>query len=347
VSAQKLEAVLNESSHLSDDEAIAVAKELAVPVPALFAQEKLPLASVLDLRTEDPHTARFHKGTLQAISFAERISNTLAALGIDVRLDRSVGPVLPNFTVKEAIKLAAKWRDKWNISVNDQLELRDANKLYTSLRSFIEGLGVVVLHQSFESADSSGIYTRINGGSHFIIINTMMSSKSRKLFTLAHEFCHVLLRKEGASNPSVTENKIEKFCNKFAAYLLAPDDLIAVGLEKFRYIPSSNPDFVRLFSTKLGISQEALVWRLIETGYLKQPDYEKWRATFDGPLPPGDMHSGGGGKSDPLQVKRAMYGTLLLRVLEGAKRRGLLDEIDIYRLCGLKPKYQNQLFEVV
>jgi hypothetical protein len=59
------------------------------------------------------------------------------------------------------------------------------------------------------------------------------------------------------------------------------------------------------------------------------------------------LNDGGGGKSDPLQTKRTTYGTLLLRLLGGARQRGELDEIDIYRLCGLKPKYQSQLFEAV
>ena len=344
---EALDAALKGQDDLSDEAIVKIAKELAVPIPALFTNKDLPLVSLVDFRAANPGTAKLKREALQAVSFVEKISSTFAALSIDLKLDKSLTPISTNYTPQEAIKLAAKWRKKWGVGVDDQLEMRDANKLYASLRGFIENLGVIVLHKSFDDGSFSGFYTNANNGLHVIVINTRMCSKARKLFTLAHEFCHVLLRKEGTSNPSITSNKVEKFCNKFAAYLLAPDQVIYVGLDLFRYNPSSDPNFIRIFAAKLGISQEALVWRLVETGHLTRRDLDKWRATFHGPTPPGDLDSGGGGQSDPLQVKRTMYGSLLLRLLGGARRRGELDEVDIYRLCGLKPKYQNQLFEAV
>jgi hypothetical protein len=154
------------------------------------------------------------------------------------------------------------------------------------------------------------------------------------------------LREQGVSNPSVQENSIEKFCNKFAAYLLAPDSLISKGLSRYRYAPSTDSRFIRLFSSNLGISQECAVRRLVETGYLTQKDYTQWRSLFNGVTPPSDQSDGsGGGGSDPLQNKRTSYGNLFLYILGQARRQGKLDEIDIYRLSGIKPKYQDPLFE--
>lgn len=347
VSRRSLENVLADNGDLDDDEILSIASELAVPVQALFAREVVPLFPAVDFRSATPATAKFKRGVLEAISFVERISSTVSALALDTYLDASVAPITPSLTDENAIALAKDWRKRWGMTNAVQLELHDANKLYASLRGFIEDLGIIVLHKQFGTDEAAGIYANVNDGPHFIVINTTSSSKARKLFTLAHEFCHVLLRAEGASNPSVLKNKIERFCNKFAAYLLAPDTLVSAVLSRYGYTPSSDGRIIRLISEKMGISQEATVVRLVETGNLKQTDYTSWRSRFNGITPPADLGEGGGGggQSDPIQTKRTMYGSQLLSILGTAFRSGQLDALDIYRLSGLKPKYQQQLFE--
>lgn len=348
VSRKALERVVNDKGELDDDDIESIADELAVPVQALFASKALPLFPAVDFRTTNPGVGEFAKGTLQAINFVERLSTTFVALDMDVGLDPSVREFkTTQYTKAEAWDLADLWRAKWGVKDEDQLDWQDANKLYTSLRTFIESLGVVVVHRQFKTDEASGLYVHIEDGPHTIVINTTGSGKPRKLFTLAHEFAHVLLRAEGASNPSIIKNRIEKFCNWFAAALLAPARLIERLLVPFQNIAQGNSEFIKRFAKWLGISQEAAYIRLVETGYLQRSDYDAWKARFDNTnhVPTADMSDGGGGgKANPLRDKQTQYGSTLLRILGQARRRGLLDEIDIFRLCGLKPKYQDQLF---
>lgn len=331
---------------LDDEEVVAIAAQLAVPVEAFFGDEMPPLLEAVDFRTANPHVSKFQKGTLDAIAYVERISGALASLDLGNEIDPSLASITTKYTDDEAIALAKKWRKRWGLSLEDQLEAANANTVYVSLRGFIESLGVLVLHKSFGTDEAAGIYAHIPNGPHTIVINTTSSSKARKLFTLAHEFCHVLLRAEGASNPSILKNKVEKFCNKFAAYLLAPDRLVNDAISRFKYPPSTAQDVIRRFAKRLGISQEALVRRLVEIGYVTAADYANWRSKFNGIVPPGDTTDGqGGGQTDPLQTKRTTYGSRLISLLNQARQRGLLDDLDIYRLCGLKRKYQDELFE--
>ena len=343
----KLAAAL-EGAELNDDEIERLADELAVPIQALFARSELPLFPAVDFRTATPRIGEFAKGTLQAINFVERVSSTLSSLDLDLKLDRSVKQFkTTTYSQREAVELAAEWRANWGIEDSEQLDWQDANKLYVSLRSFIEGLGILVLHRQFKTDEAAGLYVHINDGPHTIVINTTGSSKARKAFTLAHEFGHVLLRAEGASNPSVLRNRIEKFCNRFAACLLAPKRLIRKALERFHYRPRPTDDFIRIFARKLGISQEATFLRLVETGYLERDDYAAWKKKFHNTnhIPSGDTSDGtGGGNSDPIRDKQTQFGTALLSLLGVARRTGQLDEIDIYRLSGLKPRFQVQLF---
>lgn len=350
VSRKALQNALNDEGDLDDDDIASIADELAVPVQALFARKSLPLFPAVDFRTANPAVGEFAKGTLQAINFVERLSTTLAALNVGVSLDAKLQQYkTAKYSKDEAWELADLWRSRWGVKDDDQLDWQDANKLYTSLRRFIENLGIVVVHRQFKTDEAAGLYVQVAGGPHTIVINTTGSGKPRKLFTLAHEFGHVLLRAEGASNPSVIKNRIERFCNWFAAALLAPKRVIERALEPFQNRAQADSDFIRRFAKKLGISQEAAFLRLVETGYLQRSDYETWKARFDNTnhVPTADMSDGAaGGTPNPLRDKQTQYGSTLLRLLGQARRMGKLDEIDIYRLCGLKPKYQDQLFGV-
>lgn len=348
VSLIALQRAAQSQGELDDDDVRAIADELAVPIHALFAREALPLFPAVDFRTAKPGVGEFEKGTLQAIGFVERLSSTFAELKLDVKLDPAVKQYQTStFTQNEAVKLAAEWRDKWGVKDSEQLDWQDANKMYTSLRTFIESLGIIVMHRQFKTDEAAGIYIHIDDGPHTIVINTTGSGKARKLFTLAHEFGHVLLRAEGASNPSVLKNKIERFCNRFAACLLAPKRLIVKALARFGYTPIADDDWIRLFAKKLGLSQEATYLRMVETGYLSRESYVRWKSKFNNVnrVPSGDQGDGvGGGTANPLRDKQTQYGAALLGLLRRARTTGQLDEIDIYRLCGLKPHYQDQLF---
>lgn len=349
VPRHKLASVASGKGELDEDEITSISEELAVPLQALFARQSVPLFASVDFRTANPGVGEFEKGTLQAISFVEKLSSTLSSLDLHVGLDKSVRHFTTNtYSEIEAVALANEWRERWGIKDSDQLDWHDANKIYISLRTFIEELGILVLHRQFKTDEAAGLYVHLDGGPHTIVINTTGSSKARKLFTLAHEFGHVLLRAEGASNPSVLKNKIERFCNRFAASLLAPKRLIEKALKRFGYSPIPDDEFIRTFAKKIGLSQEATYLRLVQTGHLERSSYIAWKAKFGNTnhVPSGDQSDGGGGgRADPIRDKRTQYGSALLRLLGRARNMGKLDEIDIYRLCGLKPRYQDQLFE--
>lgn len=345
VGERHLKNVIDGQAPLTDEEAQNIAEALGVPVRALFAKSAAELSSMPDFRRAVPAPSLMDAGTIKAIGYVEKISLSLAAAGLDLSASKALekydGPMNKN----AAKELAAKWRRKWGVAEETQLAWRDANKLYVSFRAFVEGLGVFVMHQSFGSSEVAGLYAKVDGGPHTILINTTGSSKARKLFTLAHEFCHVLLRADGVSNPSVIKNKVEIFCNQFAAFLLAPDSLIRNALRQFGYVPSISGNMIRLFSKNLGISQQACVLRLVDLGYLESNTYSQWIGRFKGAVPDGDQSDGqGGGAGDPIQNKRTHYGHSLISKLSEAYREGILDSIEIYRLAGIKPKYQRDLF---
>ena len=345
IDQQHLAAIIEGRAELDEKDAANIAAELGLPINALFANTKLPLSEIPDFRKQPPQPAPMKPGVIKALGYVEKISLSLASLDLDLSISDEVRKYTGPMNRKAAKALAKEWRARWAITDDDQLEWRNANTVYTHLRGFIESLGIFVLHFSMDTDKVAGLYTKLDSGPHTIVINRSSGSKARRLFTLAHEFCHVLLRQSGISNPTLRKNSVERFCNQFAGYLLAPASVIKRGLDRYRYSPSIDGDCLRLLSANLGISQQCLLLRLIDMGVLPVSDYQKWRGRFVDRVPPEDLkpESGGGGGNDPIRDKRTYYGSSFLSKLTVARKKGLLDAIDIYRLAGIKPKYQNEL----
>lgn len=347
VAQSELKRALSGSSSLEDAKIRRIAEELAVPARALFSEQSITLSSVPDFRREKPQETLLEPGVIRALGYVEKVSISLADLEIDLNVSDDLIEYKGELTRESAEILASAWREKWGISNDDQIEWKSASKVYYSLRSFIENLGVFVMHYQFGVDDIAGLYTKVDGGPPVILINTNNSSKARKLFTLAHEFCHVLLRKDGISNPSIIKNKIESFCNHFAACLIAPSKVIRKAIRRYGYDMSLKNDSVRLLATNLGISQQALVLRLVDMGIFQAKAYITWISGFKGSIPAGDTEDkgGGGGSPDPIKSKVTQYGISFLRKLKLAKDEGILDSIEIYRLYGIKPVYQGRLLK--
>lgn len=345
VAKERIASALIGSAAFAESEVEALAHGLAIAPEAFFVSQMPATASLIDYRRDKPKAVAPDAGTMTAMAFVEQFSGALVSLGISMPEDVPQ-EVVEKYDSGTAIELARKWRVRWGYKISQQVADQDAGKVYNSLRAYIEKLGAFVVHFSFGHADVSGFYTRVGGGPHTIVINTYLSNKGRRTFTLAHEFCHLLTRTEGVSDASWVRNKIEKFCNKFASVLLAPSSLIKLALGIYSRPVSADNDFIRLFSKRIGLSQDATFLRLVELNHLSEKAYSQWRAQFAGRIPPGDSESAGGGagKPNPVQAKRTQYGEALLNALDNAQAKGLIDEIDVYRIVGLKPKFQSELF---
>ncbi len=346
LSQSEISAILHRDRAPDNDELLALAETLHVPPHALLAEIPPQLSLVPDFRKANPAPSLMPDGVIAAISYVERLSQSLVALDVDLSTDQRLNKYTGDLTKQNAAKLAKKWRSEWGLAFSDQLEMRSAHKVYTHLRDFIEGLGVFVIHRRFDTDLYSGAYLKVGDGPPTILINTGGSSKARKLFTLAHEFCHVLLGETGVSNASVRKNRIETFCNQFAAYLLVPTIGLKQAIDRFRYTPKSNWNHIRLLAGNIGVSLQCIALRLVDIGVWSRSDYGAWMGQYTGVTPKEDTEDppgGPGGQDNSIQTKRTQYGSSLIRAVAAAKRNGLLDKFDVYRLIGLKPKYQYEV----
>ena len=319
-----------------------IAKELALP-PFVFFMERSPeLHDALpDFRAPNPAPRAKSRETTESISFAEGIQRTV--------LEGYVrgAPQLPAFTATsnadvDAFALTA--RRFFNITLEDQSNAKDAREFYIICRKKIEDKGVFVLHDSFPHGDGSG-FCLAHPLYPVIVINTMQQTRGRRLFTLIHELAHVLMGKSGISDPFVRENATERLCNRFAGAFLVPSSYVASLLGTSTPVNDPDYDDVRWASRRLKISQEATVLRLEQLNLYRLGSYDKWKRLVHNANP--DYSEKKGGPPQPPaqeKVKLAKYGFQFARAFDTLLSEGRINEINLYRSTGLKPKYQRAYF---
>ena len=295
-----------------------------------------------DFRSSNAAPTAKTKETVQSIQFAEGVQKALEQ-------DSERTSELPRFestTSNEIDRFALLARRYFDITLEDQIQAKDARAFYLICRKKIEDRGIIVLHDSFPEQDGSG-FCLSHDRHPIIVVNTKRQTKGRRLFTLIHELAHVLMRKSGISDPFVQRNATERACNRFAGSFLVPQTFTS-ALLRVSFTDQPDDDDVKWASRRLKISQEATVFRLEQLGLYRPGSYDNWKALVHNRNPDYFEKSGGPpGSAPPPQekIKLAKYGFCFARAFDKLLREGLITEVNLYRATGLKPKYQRQYFD--
>lgn len=312
--------------------------ELAVPSFVFFMDHAPELRDgIVDFRSERSGRRENSRQTIESIDMARRLQEVFDDIGYvdDLRSD---------LTLETLSSAASVVRTQLGISQSDQTGASSASAFYALCRKAIESTGVFVMHESFPSEDGSG-FCLADSYARLIIINTRNQTPGRRTFTLMHELAHALLRKTGVSDPFIIKNRTEKVCNEFAARLLIPKSLAEDACARFALSAEPSLRDIYKIAKYLNVSQEAIVVRFQNLKLVAPDTHEKWREAVRGRNPDWFTTSGGSGGIPQERIKLAKYGFTFARVVGDALRRGTLSPIDIFRMSGLKPKYQKPYFE--
>lgn len=212
----------------------------------------------------------------------------------------------------------------------------------------IESRGVLVFQSSsFDIEEARGLSYWAEQ-LPFILLNGKDTPRAR-LFTLLHEFVHLLLRQAGAAcNPlqvGARANPVEIFCNRVAAAIIIPKDLLLSLPTVQRYKATSEPwsdSDIQTLTTLFGCSREVLLLRLLSldlvsnifvdmkfAGY--EIEYEQFRRNAAS-----KKKSGG---PPPFRMTMRDNGGRFCRLVFAAIDRNLISEIDAANYLGLRPSH--------
>ncbi len=231
----------------------------------------------------------------------------------------------------EADQLATDQRRAFNISVAQQRTWRDDNMALRAWRTAIERRGVFVLQVSMPKTEVRAF--SLSEHPPFIVLNRSDHVRAR-VFSLLHEFCHVLLGSAGICLPSTSRRAMqatepERYCNVFAGAFLVPSDALRADADAQRIgaaaaVPDDAP--LERIGRRFHVSRGVVWFRLYQVGLVSQAiftaKWDDWADWFPA------VESGGGPTTSADIVMRD-YGAGLASLLMAAKERGVLTSTDV------------------
>lgn len=182
-------------------------------------------------------------------------------------------------------------RSRLGITVEQQTRWRHNYEAFRAWRSALERLNVFIFRFPMPVRQARG-FSLTDADPPIIVVNSS-DSITGGIFTLFHEYAHILLNAGGLclhEESRITEHlPIESFCNRFAGHFLVPRDAL---LEDVRVRGCSEPAALadpdlRAIASRFKVSRYVVWRRLSETLAIPQRAYwdrvERWLAV---PVPP-------------------------------------------------------------
>lgn len=262
-------------------------------------------------------------------------------LGPDVDLDAK--PFEPKATMTDPpSKASARIRLLLGISLEQQRGWKDDYAAFRSWRKAIEDLGVLTFQVPRVAVDEMRGLSIFQERFPIVILNGADAVRGR-IFTLAHELGHLLLRtsvsKDSSSTLSDPDAAEEVWCNEFAGSLLVPTGTIS-------WVPrETDPDAfdwdeLRSQANQLKVSREVVLRRLLAASKLTKKDFQILRRELHARYP---VRSGGGGPVAQDVMVVARLGIPFVRTVLAAYHQGKLTLSDVSDQLDVRVNYVRQI----
>ncbi len=179
--------------------------------------------------------------------------------------------------------LAARARLFLGITVEEQTEWKDQYRALAAWVSALEAKGILVFQASGVEVGEARGFSLSSEVAPSIVLNGDDSPRGR-LFTLAHELAHLILRAPGVCDlhdKAASGDDLEVVCNAFAGELLVPSDALLSMPLVSRRPPGPWTDLeISTIARHFSVSAEVIVRRLLTLGLTTLQFYEQKRSSF-------------------------------------------------------------------
>ncbi|MEX0656962.1 MAG: ImmA/IrrE family metallo-endopeptidase [Nitrosopumilaceae archaeon] len=254
---------------------------------AIFFLENPPKESELTDYRKLPHeqAVKLTRNTVNAIRNARYLQSSAEELmkiqGINPKPTINI-----KITMQTLPEEAARTeRKKIGFESEDVLLSKEAKRsirdFYNVLRRTIESFNIFVFQVSMPIEEVRGV-TLSDKFPRVIVINSKDTIQAR-IFSLLHEYGHVLLRKDGICIPQAIYEKnysngnfqhIEKWCNSFAASVLMPKEEFLAEYHNLEEKETETRKIIDILSNKFRTSKQATVIRIKDLEKKSNISYE-------------------------------------------------------------------------
>ena len=172
-------------------------------------------------------------------------------------------------------ELAQQTRAYLGISVETQADWNSTREALENWRESIEETGIFVFKDAFQD-DSVDGFCLVHEQFPVIYLNNSRSAV-RQIFSLFHELAHLLLGENGITqgiNP--VGEKIEVFCNQFAAEFLVPSSDLETHFNDSLYDDAAIEEFAGYYK----VSRPVILLKLVNRGSFTSEDYRQKTAQW-------------------------------------------------------------------
>ena len=233
-------------------------------------------------------------------------------------------------------------RNFLGVPTSEQTAARDD---YAALRLWVDALerrGVYVSQRRLPDPTIRA-FSNAEEGQAVIVIDTGDNPYPR-IFSLLHEYAHVLLRTTGICDLD-QHDAVERYCNQVAASAMLPLALLSqeIGSRRFGFDAEADDAELRRLSDRLRVSQAALLIRLEEAGWISEQQYEALEARRRARRAP-ERTRGGTYYAPAINKAGRRFSRNVFAVMD----EGVIDRSDAAGLLGigehLVPRYRSKLF---
>lgn len=248
------------------------------PLPVFF-MPRIPQTPPMPKDFRKPVTALEHpltKESLLAVRKARWYQSTAASLMTD--LGKPIVPIeaydFTSKTIEQSI------REIRTLDMDTQFSWESNWEALKHWRQYLENLGIFVFQISMPIDEVRGFSLIRENHPPAIVINSKDSPNGR-IFTLFHEYCHILLNEAGVCVPEEIEsrdekqNETERFCNEFAGNFLVPSEPLNRLVKGSGH--SDVIDLINELSRKFVVSNFVVLRRLYALGEI---DYQSYQQAF-------------------------------------------------------------------
>jgi Zn-dependent peptidase ImmA (M78 family) len=232
-----------------------------------------------DYRFLPNKTNIFDRKTILAIRRTRSLQNLSKELSLNI-----------NYATKTEIKrskltdsaelIASEYRKILNFDIEKQRKFRDAYKMMGHLRDVLEDRNILVFQFSMPIEDARG-FALADETPNIIVINSKDSIEAR-LFTLMHEFGHIILGETVIDLPEESlqaRNDIEAWCNSFSSAFLLPKE-VSIDLFNKNKHNLTETDTLNALSKRYKVSKAVLLVKMVNLNYISRQEFESVLARY-------------------------------------------------------------------
>jgi len=244
------------------------------PLAAFFLskpKEEKPLPK--DYRFLPNRKDVFDKKTILAIRRSRSLQNISKELSLNINYETKTKVEKVELSENPDL-VAEKYRKFFNLDWEKQKKFKDAYQLFNYLRDVLENLNILVFQFSMPIEDARG-FALVDETPAIIVINSKDGIEAR-LFSLMHEFGHVLLGETVIDIPEASldiRDNIERWCNAFASSFLLPSQEAKKLFEENR-ANLTGTETLNALSRKYKVSKAVLLVKMLNLNYISRQEFE-------------------------------------------------------------------------